>query len=62
MLSFALVNWGSSSAWIGAYFLSRIEKEHDSSQVITFSKMFGSFSMLGRMIAQMFIEFCFVQE
>ena len=26
MLSFALVNWGSSSAWIGAYFLGRIEK------------------------------------
>ena len=25
-LSFALVNWGSSSAWIGAYFLGRIEK------------------------------------
>ena len=34
MLSFALVNWGSSSAWIGAYFLGRVEKNHDSSQVI----------------------------
>jgi len=26
VLSFALVNWGSSSAWIGAYFLGLIVK------------------------------------
>jgi len=26
MLSFTLVNWGSSSAWIGTYFLGHIEK------------------------------------
>jgi hypothetical protein len=45
MLSFALVNWGSSSAWIGAYFLGHIKKNHDSSQAITFSKKFGSFSV-----------------
>jgi hypothetical protein len=42
---FALVNWGSSRAWIGAYFLGRIEKNHDSSQVITLSEKFGSFSL-----------------
>jgi len=24
---FALVNWGFSSAWIGAYFLGRVEKK-----------------------------------
>jgi len=45
VLSFALVNWGSSGAWIIAYFLDRIEKKHDLSQVITFSKKFGSFSL-----------------
>ena len=43
MLTFALVNWGFSSALIGAYFVGRIEKNHDSSQVIMFSKTFGSF-------------------
>jgi hypothetical protein len=27
VLSFALMNWGSSSAWIGTYFLGHIEKK-----------------------------------
>jgi len=34
-------------------------KNHDSSQVITFSKKFGSFSMFWRMSAQMFIQISF---
>ena len=34
-------------------------KNHDSSQVITFSKKFGSFSMFWRMSAQMFIQIFF---
>jgi len=59
MLYFALVNWGSSSAWIVTYFLGRIEKNHDSSQVITFSKMLGSFSVFWRMSAWMFIRISF---
>jgi len=46
MLSFALVNWGSFSAWIGTYFLGCIKKNHDSSQVITFSKSLGLFNVL----------------
>jgi len=34
-------------------------KNHDSSQVITFSKKFGSFSMFWRMSAKMFIQISF---
>jgi len=34
-------------------------KNHDSSQVITFSKKFGSFSMFWKMSAQMFIRISF---
>jgi len=38
--TFSLVNWGSSSAWIGAYFLLRIEKKKNPiiRHVITFTK------------------------
>jgi len=36
-----------------------ILKKHDSSQVITFSKKFGSFSMFWRTSAQMFIRISF---
>ena len=61
MLSFALVNWGSSSAWILVYFLGRIKKHHDSSQV-KFSKKSGWFSMFWRMSSQMSFEFPFVQD
>jgi len=34
-------------------------KNHDSSQIITFSIMFGPFSLLWRMLAQMFIRISF---
>ena len=44
---FCLVELGSSSAWIDAYFLGCIEKKNqDSSQVITFSKSLGLFNGL----------------
>ena len=49
-----LVNWNSSSAWIGTFFLGTIEKNHDSSQVIVFSKKTGPVSMFWRMSAQIF--------
>ena len=41
MLSFALVNWGSSSVWIGTYFLGRIEK------TMIYHKLLHSLKSLG---------------
>ena len=46
MLSFALVNWGSSSAWIGAYFLGRIEKTMIHHKLLCSLKSVGLFSVL----------------
>jgi len=36
---------GELGRWIGAYFLGRIDKNHDSPEVIMFSKMFRAFSV-----------------
>ena len=40
---FALVNWGSSSAWIGAYFLGRIEKTVINHKLLRSVKRLGRF-------------------
>jgi len=59
---FCLGDLGSSSAWIGAYCLSRIEKNHDSSQVITFSKSLGRFQCFEECQHKSSFEFPLVQE
>jgi len=46
MLSFALVNWGSSSAWIGAYFLGCIEKTMIHHKLLHSLKGLGLFNIL----------------
>ena len=47
MLSFALVNCGPSSAWIGAYFLGRIKKKKKIHHKLLRSlKSLGLFSVL----------------
>jgi hypothetical protein len=47
---FALVNWGSSRAWIGAYFLGHIEKTMIHHKLSLSLKSFGHFqNFLGPM-------------
>ena len=47
MLSFTSVNWGSSSAWIGAYFLGRIEKKTViRHKLVHFLKSWGLFQCI----------------
>ena len=43
---FALVNWGSSSAWIGAYFLGHIEKTMIHHKLLHSLKNLGLFNVL----------------
>ena len=46
MLSFDLVNWGSFSAWIGIYFLGRIEKTVIHHKLLCSLKSLGHFECL----------------
>jgi hypothetical protein len=46
VLSFALVNWGSSSAWIGAYFLGRVEKTMINHKLLRSVKSLDLFNVL----------------
>ena len=46
MLSFALVNWGSSSAWIDAYFLGHIGKTMIRHRLSHSLKSWGLFNVL----------------
>jgi len=50
VLCFAFVNWGSSSAWIGAYFLSRTEKTMIHYKLLRSLKIWVVFSVLKNLI------------
>jgi len=43
MFSFTLVNWGSSSAWSGTYFLGHIEKTMIHHKLLRSLQGLGSF-------------------
>ena len=62
MISFALVNWGSSSAWIGAYFLGRIEKTMIHIKLLRSIKSLGRFQCFEECQLKCLFEFPFVQE
>jgi len=62
MLSFALVNWGSSSAWIGAYFLGHIEKTMIHYKLLRFLKSLGHFQCFEECQHKCSFKFPFVQE
>ena len=57
MLSFALVNWGSSSAWIGAYFLGRIEKTMIYHKLLCSLKVLGLFNVLKNVSTHVHLNF-----
>ena len=58
---FLLPRWTGAPSVHGLALTFRVvlKINHDSSQVITFSKIFGSFSMFWRMSAQLFIQISF---
>jgi len=62
MLSFVLVNWGSSSAWIGAYFLGRIEKTMIHHKLLRSLKSLGCFHCFEECQHKCSFEFPFIQE
>jgi len=63
VLSFALMNWGSSSAWIGAYFLVRIEeKTMIRHKLLRSLKSLGRFQCFEKCQHKCSFEFPFVQE
>ena len=62
MLSFALVNRDSSSAWIGAYFLGRIEKTTIHHKLLRPLKCLGRFQCFEECQHKCSFEFPFVQE
>jgi hypothetical protein len=61
VLSFALVNWGSSSAWIGAYFLGRIKKTLIQYKLIPSVNGFDSFQCFEERQHKWSFEFIFVR-
>jgi len=62
VLSFALVIWGSSSAWIGAYFLGRIEKTMIHHKLLRSFKSLGHFQCFEEFQHKRSFKFPFVQE
>ena len=62
MLSFALVNWGSSSSWIGTYFLGHIEKTMIHPKLLRSLKSFGRFQCFEVGQHKCSFELPFVQE
>ena len=62
MLSFALVNWGSSSAWFGTYFLGCIEKSMIHHKSLCSVKSLDCFQCFEECQHKCSFEFPFVQE
>jgi len=62
MLSFALVNWGSSSAWIGAYCLGHIEKTMVHHKLLCSLRSLGHFQCFEECQQKCSFEFRFVLE
>jgi len=62
MLYFALVNWGSSSAWIGAYFLDCIEKTMIHHKLLRSLKSLGHLQCSEDCEHKCSVKFPFVQE
>jgi len=63
VFSFTLVNWGSASAWIGAYFLGRIEKKTMiRHKLLRFIKSLGRLQCFEECQHKCSFEFPFVQE
>jgi len=56
------VNWGSSSAWIGAYFLGRIENIMIHPKLLHSVKSLDSFQCFDECQQKCSFEFPFVQE
>jgi len=56
------VNWGSSSAWIGAYFVGRIEKTMIHQKLLRSIKSLGRFQCFEDCQHKRSLEFPFVQE
>ena len=62
MLSFALVNWGSSSAWIGVYFLGRIEKIMINHKFLCSLKDLGRFNVLKNVSTNVHSNFLLIRS